>query len=353
MSTRASKVNVYLCSINSSIKRSFLAKLLTSKQEFEGGLFQSVPTAAFKALVDLTNSPQDADYIFSPVNYSVLLQYPDELRSVRELAQQTQKPVLWFNYGDATDPIQISTPQSIVLRSSGYRSQLLPHELVIPAFVEDVGEQYGYAPRQKLHQTPTIGFSGMVKLPTPWQELKFQGRVLGTRARIACQSLTGAMFQGLYYRRRAMSTLLAAKEVACNFYIRNSFSGNARTVAGDPTQLRREFISSIQDSDLSLVIRGDGNFSLRFFEVLSLGRIPIFIDTDSPLPLESEIDYDSIMLRVPYQKIDVLPQLVREFWDAMTPEEYLRRQVAARELFAYTLRADRFYQHLFRRLTPR
>ena len=38
-------------------------------------------------------------------------------------------------------------------------------------------------------------------------------------------------------------------------------------------------------------MRGAGNFSYRFYEALSFGRIPILIDTDTLLPLQTKIEW--------------------------------------------------------------
>ena len=156
-----------------------------------------------------------------------------------------------------------------------------------------------------------------------------------------------ARFQGLYYRRKIVKVIQSAKTCRPNFYIRSFFSASKATIEGDKDQIRNEFISSIKDSDLALVVRGNGNFSLRFFEVLSLGRIPLFIDTDTPLPLENEIDYDSFMLRVEHKDIHKIPEIVEKFWQETTPEQFIEMQKKAREVFETKLRSDAFFRIYF------
>ena len=64
-------------------------------------------------------------------------------------------------------------------------------------------------------------------------------------------------------------------------------------------QLRFEFIRNILSSDYTLCFRGSGNYSLRFYETLCLGRIPLFINTDCKLPFEDEINWrDMFMGRI-------------------------------------------------------
>ena len=44
-------------------------------------------------------------------------------------------------------------------------------------------------------------------------------------------------------------------------------------------------------SPFTLCIRGNGNFSVRLYETLAMGRIPVIIDTDCVFPLESQIQW--------------------------------------------------------------
>jgi hypothetical protein len=60
--------------------------------------------------------------------------------------------------------------------------------------------------------------------------------------------------------------------------------GGAESLISDPDIFRQEFKSSIENSDIVFAPRGDANFSQRFFEALSAGRVPIISDTHMTLP---------------------------------------------------------------------
>ena len=63
---------------------------------------------------------------------------------------------------------------------------------------------------------------------------------------------------------------------------------------------REEYINNIYSCEFPLVVRGDWNFSFRLYEVMSAGKIPLFIDTWCKLPFENEINYKNLFIWVPY-----------------------------------------------------
>jgi len=68
--------------------------------------------------------------------------------------------------------------------------------------------------------------------------------------------------------------------------------------------LRDEYTALIAQSRFVFCPRGDGLTSLRFFETLAFGRIPILVADDTALPLEGEIAYDEFMVRVPERQVE-------------------------------------------------
>lgn len=104
-------------------------------------------------------------------------------------------------------------------------------------------------------------------------------------------------------------------------------------------QARREYYTNMRKNSYTLCMRGGGNFSYRFYEALSFGRVPILIDTDMVLPGEGIIPWDSTIVRIPIadflqmdqkQFTDLLhskqisPLRNREIWEQwLSPEGYL------------------------------
>jgi len=73
------------------------------------------------------------------------------------------------------------------------------------------------------------------------------------------------------------------------------------------------YVKLIQDSVFCACPRGMGLTSIRFFETIAAGRIPILIADDTQLPLASMIDWASLIVRVPEGRLDLLDQAVERF----------------------------------------
>ncbi len=338
-------VPIYIFRRKEGIKDSILLTLMQSQNEYEGGLFQQIKTAPFKNLAQFVGEGESAKYVMIPHNYFAIENDTAYVEEAASYAKQIGAKLFVFAYGDSAEPIVIDN--AIIIRSSAYTSRVRANEIIMPAFVEDIGEQFGVHYREKAVPVPTIGFTGWVRFGNFKQEYKYQIKIWRSKLAIWFLGAPKPSLQGLYYRRKAINYINRAKRVTGRFIMRGSYSDSAKTIEADPSVVRKQFVDSITEADLSLVVRGDGNFSLRFFEVLSLGRIPVFVDTETPLPRVTEIDYDSFMIRVPHERLHDIETIVGDFWDACTPQQYQTMQQKARTIFETKLRADRFYTDLF------
>jgi hypothetical protein len=71
--------------------------------------------------------------------------------------------------------------------------------------------------------------------------------------------------------------------------------------------------------------------SIRFFETLAMGRIPILISDDAVLPLEDQIDYAALILRLPEVRIAEIGAFLRDWFARTRPQEIGRRCLDARQ----------------------
>jgi Exostosin family len=225
----------------------------------------------------------------------------------------------------------------LILRASAYKSTLLPNEIFMPAYVEDLGRVHGVVP-QKKEGKPTVGFVGKAGFASMKEQLKYLVRNYIVRR--------GVGREGVYFRRLAMRTLEKDPRVELQVIMRKAFGAHKSTIELSPEQARKDYVENIKNSLFTLSPRGDGNFSLRFYETLSLGRIPLLIDTDIPLPLEDTINYDEFVVRVPWQDVERIGDYVVAFFN-QSEEEIVRRQALAREAFEKHLYMPRFLETVF------
>ena len=79
--------------------------------------------------------------------------------------------------------------------------------------------------------------------------------------------------------------------------------------------------------------RGFGVQSIRFFETLSAGRIPILISNNYILPLENQIDYATVIWNIDESKVMQLPAEIAALFESMRRSDISRTGARARELW--------------------
>ena len=83
-----------------------------------------------------------------------------------------------------------------------------------------------------------------------------------------------------------------------------------------PTMTKEAYARSITASKFVLCPRGYGPNSVRMYETLALGRIPIIISDGFKLPLEQQIPYKKFCIAVDESKLDQIPSIVDNFFPA-------------------------------------
>ena len=240
-----------------------------------------------------TDNKNDAD----------VLVYHDKLDSniISYLDNTNNKPILAFYNDDNSKPINDSILEKVIVyRTSINRSKQKDNEYALPAWSVDFGKA---DIREK--KDLTISFCGALTDPV---------------------------------RNNCIEKFKSNKNITTNFIIRNAFWG------GKPhdKKIRDEYISNLKDSDLVLCCRGAGNFSYRLYETLSVGRIPIIIDTDISLPCSDVIDWNRFIFTTP-ENIDVK---VVEWWNSLTNNEYIDLQNYSREIYEKILSPSGFFNYL-------
>jgi hypothetical protein len=198
----------------------------------------------------------ECDYILSakfPWGIDYKDDYVQETLKSYIRAQNINKKVLVFLISDSSSSYEI-LENVYLFRTSLYKTKQQRNEFVLPFIWETLLEK-DILPFERTEK-PIVGFCG----------------------------------QNYKYRQESIARLQQSDVIDCNFIIREHFWG------GNPhdPDLINDFVNNIANSHFTLCNRGQGNFSMRFYQVLSAGRIPVFIDTDMKLPFENEINWKDI-----------------------------------------------------------
>ena len=267
-------------------------------------------------------------------------------------ANHYNKMILIFAGHDIAN-ISINVKNSIVFNSAISKSRQAHNEQSWPHFFEDFLSKYnsGVLRLRAKSAIPIVGFCGYA----PPLNIEFGKEKVISALKLAANY--GGILQHYpekashSYRARAIIGLQKSNKVIQNFRLKSSFAfgpsglNTGRTTESN-TDFRKNFVDNILDSDYTLCVRGIGNNSIRFFETLCCGRIPIFVNTDSTLPYDTIIEWKKLCIWVEEKDIDRIGEIVAKFHQATTEEEFINLQKKAREVWQEYLSPVGFYKNL-------
>ncbi len=324
----------------------FWGNALTEQTPYQKQVFDSYSFDTSR--YGLADRIEDADMILVPHTHTMLRSRLDILDRASRIAHTVGKKFLVDGTGDIERPI--SHTNAVVLRYGGYRFRNAPNEIHIPLYTDDLLERIGVPLAVRTYSdVPAIGFSGWAGMSRA-QVIKTMLKEFPTRVLSLIDDRYAACRKGVFFRQDAIHALEGATGLRTNFLIRDSYSGHRSTASADPAALRREFIENLLSSDYALDVRGDANASQRLFEILSLGRIPVILDTERNFPFSDEIDYQSFALVVDFRERHRLASLICQFHASLSPEKFETMQRAAREVYVRYFRLDSMTAPLIDRL---
>ena len=324
---------------NTNTEESLFAKEMFDAYSFDTSLYT------------ITDDIAKADMVLPPYRHVWLLRHDRALldECIRT-ARTAGLPLLIDGVGDVEFPIDIEN--AYVLRIGGYRFIPEKGRIQIPPASDDLLERCCGGTlqiRKKGVGKPVVGFAGWAKL-TPLQTLRTVIKELLVRVRGIFDSRYRAMRKGVLWRARAITVLNRSPLISLNLKIRNSFSGTAKTAEKDMRALRQDFVDTVLNSDYALDVRGDANDSTRLFEILSLGRIPVVVDTERNFPNNDILDYSEFCLIVGFRDIQKLPEKIAEFHAQVSADRFEAMQRKAREAFVQYFRIDAQMRQIVRQL---
>ena len=295
--------------------------------------------------------PHEADFAILPFDGSHLINTQSELqRHCQQFAKQFVQ--IASRHGLKTIVLvnsdlncSIALPDIIVLRTSLNRRYRNVNEYALPAWHEDLRRRVSGADkeRREFRIKPSIGFCGQVAMIRPKST---------RRIKILLQRLVRVFGgyldhnDGVYLRRAAIDILHREPDIQKNFIERHDYFGGSLKNPAISDVVRTEYVDNLLNSDYALCIRGYGNFSFRFFEAMSLGRIPVLLDTQCVLPYDFLHDYHEYCLIVPEDRIRELPRMLLEFHRRFDAATFLEMQFRIGDFWQRWLSPQGFFRHL-------
>lgn len=332
----------------------------TQKPPFAGRLDRYQKTA--DSLFTLV-SRETADVAVFPYGWETCQRTEGQAALRHFLAESSAggPPVVVFEHGDLNHPIPEGVRYSF--HHCLYRSRLPAGAEVVPPLIADplVEWERPWRPRN-FSPLPIVSFRGVAPplhtLPGPRRRkeilrvLLYRSRLLKATSPTVGYAPRVTAIQALRRSRsvRFRNTLLSASPVQwrCGYMVDGVIDPS-----GDPRQLRQTYLDDLEDSDYVLCVRGQGNYSLRLFETLAMGRIPVVLDTDVVLPFDDEIDWRSLVVWIPSGGERSIGERVAAFHQRLGTEQFQERQVRLREVFEHWIEPAAFFSQWARRMKLR
>lgn len=285
---------------------------------------------AFGQSLQVAESIIDSDVVIYPHPYEETA----ITHAVGQAARTNQKPCLFFSQDERLPPSNL--PFGTLYRSSIFKR--LPHERAHAVLINDVRGEVSAEAATLLEREaiPRVGFCGYVG--TPLRRSLFW--LAGARQKVA----------GLSLRARVLRQVLRDRRLCADFIARADYLGFATLAAFNPQHSlaapRKAFLENLFACPYGLALRGKGNHSVRFYEILAAGRIPAFINTDCVLPFEEEIDWKRLFPWIEHDDIPSIGDRILEFHNSIESEEFKVRQAALRSLWESRLTAVPYFSHI-------
>jgi Exostosin family len=293
-----------------------------------------------------------ADYVILTMAWNYYVKTKQEalaIAFVKECAT-LKKKVLAFNAGDFG--VQIPYLENlIILRPSGYNSKFTKNEFSLPAFIAD--------PLRKYFQTDTIferpyqskaaiGFCGQAN-PSPLNAIKeiVKTFIRNIRGHIGfSKAEPQQLLASNFLRDNVLKRIQKSADVETNFIIRAKYRAGVKSNKNSH-KTTLEFYNNLKNSDYIVCVRGAGNFSVRFYETLAMGRIPILINTDCALPLDNQVEWKKHVVWVEYNERHQVVQKVKQFHEALSKDDFIDLQHNNRTLWIERLTLKGFFKTFF------
>ena len=267
--------------------------------------------------------------------------------NISKRIKQCEKPVWSFCSGD----FGVAIPNLIncyVFRCNGNQSKLSNFHKGAPVFINDpLLKHFGQKDvvLRDYHQKPIIGFCGQAN-SSAINSFKELSRTIFRNCSFALglrKQLPQPVFSTSKLRATILKTFVRNKAITTNFIFRRKYRAGVKTPL-EKEKTTQEFYDNMLQSDYVVCVRGGGNFSVRFYEALSMGRIPIFINTDCLLPLSTKIDWKKHVVWVEYQERHLVVEKVIAFHEKLNSESFRNLQKANRKLWKESLTLGGFFK---------
>lgn len=298
------------------------------------------------------NDPKEADWIVLPI-FLTGLNDPKGKKLIQEshqIARKAGKNLAFFSNSDLLIDPQVE--DYYLFTPGSYRSDWRQIELPALLSIDPLKAFYQgkVDPITKITQ-PTVGFCGQASknILKTVKDYFFLQRLRLKRAQKKIPYQKIPMFLPALERHKLLTALQNSSQINTDFILRSKYGGGAKT-PDEKSILEREFYQNIRNNLFTICLRGLGNYSVRFYQTLAMGRIPVLIDTDSAVPFINQMEGSDFFIRIPYEQQAEIPKILVEFVAEKTPEQLHDYQMRCRQIWENHYQKDAMMGQLAKEL---
>lgn len=292
----------------------------------------------------------NAEVALFPFEVASVVRTPGDLDALRSVVAGNagfgMRTVVCLDH-DHCRPVDLGQPDAVVLRTSMIASMPYDGEHAMPPSIDDPWAG-GPVRWRSWRPQPRVGFMGRVDAAQTQLLASYDPAEPVPAGFTRTDGAEPEMFPlpvdlGGLLRRRALAGLSGSTLVEPAIVVRDRFFGHYD--AADRPGMRTQYAAHLDESDYVLCVRGYGNYSIRLFETMAMGRVPVLLESELVLPCADVVDWDAIAVRVPLSGIDRIDEYVAgAHGEGLAAFE--RRQRAAREAWLSWLSVDGFARYV-------
>lgn len=285
-----------------------------------------------------------ADIVVFPINYTSFLKHKKAFSMLNATAKRHQKPIWIYTAGDYGFTNYI--PNTYTFRLGGFNSKLDKNTFVIPSFINDPYKSFLAHPFSVLKQEekPSIGFvghaqSGILKYLKEYSNhLKYQLKRTLKKTLVDKQSFYPSSLKRANY----LEQLALNEHLKTDFILRNKYRAGSHSTSTQK-ESSQQFYNNIFKNGYTFCLRGVGNFSVRFYETLAVGRIPVVIDTDCRFPLNHKINWTEHCVIIKQNSKKSVAEHTLDFHQNLSETEFSELQKNNRNLWLNLLQREAYF----------
>jgi hypothetical protein len=293
----------------------------------------------------LVNTIEESDIVIVPVQLVYFFENNKRkwLYNFIDEAIKLNKKVWIYTAGDYG--LTLNKPV-YAFRLGGFDSKLNSKTFIVPALIIDPYKDWktDFMPIKK-EILPVVGFVGNADASLiKWgkEVLVYLNHNIKRFTKLVWTDYQSFYPSGVK-RHQFLSAMQESRQIKTNFIYRKQYRAGAKTEE-DKKRTTIEFFENIYNNPYVFCLRGAGNFSIRLYETLAMGRIPVIIDTDIRLPLHAIINWKNHCVIA--SEHDFIDKLIH-FHQNISENDFEQLQINNRNLWLNYLNRESFFSRIY------